>query len=185
VREPAAGLIGRSRIDCCISHFYKRYLSVRVDYIGDAVRHPVGTKNSVSFSSGSVFEIAEEGERKLQLIGEYFLGRTIVRADAKNFRIFTVEFCDTSLVRGEFLRSATGECGGEKRQHHRVLTFEIGQRNFAAHGSGERKVRRHVSHFEGDGVAGLLGHYESAAGERQRGNGVKPHGKLLVPLRLT
>jgi hypothetical protein len=69
------------------------------------------------------------------LFGKNSLGGDVVGADAKNEGIVGLELCDTSLVRGEFLRSTTGECGGEKRYHHGILSFIIGERHFAA-GSG-------------------------------------------------
>jgi hypothetical protein len=181
MRQPAASLIRRGRIDRRIPDLHERNLPFHIDHEGYAVRHPVGTQYAIFLSCGSVSEIAEQGERKLQLIGKYFLGRTIIFADAKNFCIFTFEFCDTSLVRGKFLCSATGECGGKKRQHHGILSFEIAQRDFAAHGTGERKVRRDIAHFEGCRIAGLLSHQDSASGESQSGNGVKPHGKTPCP----
>jgi hypothetical protein len=177
MRKPAARFICRSRVNRRVTHLNKRNFAVCIHNISHTVGHTVRTQNAIGLCSGTIFEIAEEGEGKLQLLGEDFLGGTVVGAETENLCIFTFKFCDTSLVRGEFLRSTTGECGGEKRQHHGVFAFEIGQRDFAAHRSRERKVRRNVPNLERCGVACLLSRESRAGGKREGGYGRKLHGQ--------
>jgi hypothetical protein len=60
--EAAAGLVYRGGVNGSIAHLYERDLSFHVNNVGDTVAHAVGTQNAVGFSSGTIFEIAEEGE---------------------------------------------------------------------------------------------------------------------------
>lgn len=159
MRQAAAGLIRGSRIDRGIADLHIRDLPVHIDHVRNAIRHPVGAQNAIRLCGRAVPEIAQKRECQFELIGENFLGRGVIFTDAKYFCIFTFELCDTSLVRGEFLRSATGESGWKERQYDRVLAFEIGQRDFTAHGGAERKVWGRVPHLKRCGIAGLLGEH--------------------------
>ena len=154
--EPTAGFVRSCRVDCRIADFHERDFSIHIDYVSYPIRHTVRSQYSVRFLGGTVFEIAEQRERKLQLIGKDLLGGSVVGTNAKNLCFFTFKFCDTSLVRGEFLRSATGESSGEERQDYGVLAFEIGKSHFAAHRAVKRKVRRDIADFERRRIAGLL-----------------------------
>jgi hypothetical protein len=162
VRQPAACLIRSGRIDRGIPHIYERNFPFLIDHVGDAVRHPVRAQNTIRLRGGTVFEITQEGEGQFELFGKNFLGGSVICTDAKNLGVVAFEFCDTSLVRGEFLRSATGESGGKECHDHWALAFEIGQRDFTAHGGTEDKVWRGVAHLERCGIAGLLGEHRRA-----------------------
>jgi hypothetical protein len=61
--------------------------------------------------------VGQEGNVGLQIFGEPLEGGSEIGTNAVDLRVCFSEFRDTSLVRGKFLRSATGECGREKRQH--------------------------------------------------------------------
>jgi hypothetical protein len=159
VRQPAACFVGRGRIDRGISNLDVRNFPFLVHYVSDAVCHPVRAQNTIRLCGRTIFEIAQQGECQFELFGENFLGGNVVGTDAKDFRVVAFEFCDTSLVRGEFLRSATGESGGKERHDHWAFAFEIGQRDFTAHGGTEGKVGRGVAHLERGGIAGLLGEH--------------------------
>ena len=172
MRQPAACFVGRGRIDRGISNLDVRNFPFLVHYVSDAVCHPVRAQNTIRLCGRTIFEIAQQGECQFELFGENFLGGNVVGTDAKDFRVVAFEFCDTSLVRGEFLRSATGKSGRKERQYHGVLAFEIGQRDFPAHGGAEREVRRGVSQFKRSGIAGLLGEQRRAGRNCQGGSGV-------------
>jgi len=167
--EPAAGFVGGGGIDRRIADIDKRDLPLFVHHESHAVRHPVGAQYTIRLLGRAIFEIAQQREAQLKLFGEDFLGGNVIGADAKNFCVVAFKFCDTSLVRCEFLRSTTGECGRKKSQHHGSLAFEIGQRDLTAHGRAERKVRRDIAHFKRCGVAGLLGEHNRTGRERHGG----------------
>jgi hypothetical protein len=162
VRQPAACFIGSGGIECCIPHIDERNFPVLIDNVRNAVRHTVRTQHTIRLRGGTVFEIAEEGESQFQLFGENFLGGRVVCTNAKYLGVIAFEFCDTSLVRGEFLRSATGESGRKECHHHWAFAFEIGQRDFTAHGGTESKAGRDVANLERCGIAGLLGEHRRA-----------------------
>jgi hypothetical protein len=132
--ETAAGLIGGGRINRGISLFDVNDLSILVDHECGAVAHTVGPQHAISFRGGAIFEIAEQRKLELELLGEGFLGGSVVVTDAKNEGTVSLEFRYTSLVCREFLGSATGKSGGKEREDDRILAFVVGQRDFAARG---------------------------------------------------
>jgi hypothetical protein len=65
--------------------------------------------------------VGKEWNVGLQIFGEPLERRSEIGTNAVDLRVCFSELRDTSLVRGEFLRSATCECGREKRQHDVLL----------------------------------------------------------------
>lgn len=158
VRQPAAGFINRSGVDSRVAHLNERDLSLEVHNIGHTIRHAIRAQCSVGFRGGTIFEIAEEGERELQLFREDSLRGGVISTNAKYLCFITFEFCDTSLVRGEFFGSATGERGREERHNNCILAFEIGQGHLSARSRRQREIRRDIANLEGLRVARLLGY---------------------------
>jgi hypothetical protein len=160
--QAAAGFVRGGRIDSGVAYLDEGNFAIRVHDISHAIRHAVRAQNTIRLRGGAIPKIAEQRECQFELFSEDFLGGRVVAADAKNLGVLTFKFCDTSLVRGEFLRSATGEGGRKERQDDWILAFVIGQRDFTAHGRAERKVGRGVPHLQRSGIAGLLGEHRRA-----------------------
>src|SRR5262249_38127286 len=95
--------------------------------IGDASR---GDQNSVILGYFALREIAQQGKTEVQLGCKFLLRGSIVRTDTEDLCVHSFKFGDTSLVRQHFLRSTTGECGREERQHDCVLSAEIRELHF-------------------------------------------------------
>jgi hypothetical protein len=91
VRQPAAGVGCPANIDSGITLLYKLDLPFLVDdeagSVGDA---PIGHEHSVGRGGLAVDEIAEEGERKVKLLGEFNQGRGIIATDSQDLRVSRV-----------------------------------------------------------------------------------------------
>jgi hypothetical protein len=114
VCEAATGLVGCRWIDRGIADLDKLDFPVFTHHKSGAVAHAIRTQDAIGFGCFAIFEIAQQGDFQFELVGENFLGGNVIGADAKNEGAVGLEFCDTSLVCGEFLRSATGKCGGKE-----------------------------------------------------------------------
>ena len=121
VSQPAARGIGGGGINRGIADIDKRDFALLINNVGDAIGHAVGPQNAVLLQRGAGAEITQQRVAELQLVGEHFQGGNIVGANAEHLGLVAIELCDTSLVRCHFLRSATGEGGGEESKYHWVL----------------------------------------------------------------
>src|SRR5512138_2391741 len=74
--------------------------------------------------------------------------RKIIRADTNYLTLHIIEFCDTRLVRGEFLRSTTGERGRKKRNDNVLLAAVVRQFEVLARGGRKLEIRRGVADLE-------------------------------------
>jgi hypothetical protein len=171
--RPAARIISASGVDGRSALLDIGDFSCFVDHEGGPVGYAgVFVQNAVSLTDLTFGKIAQDGERYVVLCGEFFLGRSVIGADAKYFCIGCLKFCNTSLVCQNLLGSATGECGGEEREHDDVLAPEIRELHLAAGGGVQGEVRRFITYFEVS-LAGLDGLCEQADGrshsdQRQR-----------------
>jgi hypothetical protein len=134
VREAAAGFIYRRRIDRRLSDFHVLDLSVLADDVGCSIAHSVRPQNAVCLGHFTIPEVAQKRERKIELIGKDFLGRSVIRADPENQCVVALKFRNTSLVCRKFLRSTARERGREERQYNYILAFIIREGNLAPFG---------------------------------------------------
>ncbi len=123
--EAAAGVINSGRVNGRVPDIDELDLAVEPDHERGAVTHAIRTQNSERLRGFARAEVAQQGHFEFQLFGKDSLRRDVIRADAKNEGIVCLKFRDTSLVRREFLRSATGEGGGEERKDYNILSFVI------------------------------------------------------------
>src|ERR1700722_10090769 len=115
MRCPATRSIGPGGVDGSAALLDIDNLPFLVHHKGCTVRHAVlGHENTISRGHFSVEEVAQQGERCVELGGKFFLGGSVVGTNAKNLGIVAFEFCNTSLVCGYFAGSTTGESGGGK-----------------------------------------------------------------------
>ena len=175
MRQTAAGLVHRQRIDCRLV-IHEPNFAVHIHDVRYPVAHTVRAQNTVGFRHFAITEIAQESKRQIELISKDLLRRRIVRADSKNYRVVSIEFRDTSLVRSEFFGSTTGESSREKRQHYGLFAFIVGQRDFTALGGVQREIRRCVSNLEQViATAWLLRNQRTAKRGAERNGCSKPH----------
>jgi len=149
MRRPAAGLVGARRIDRAVPLFDVGDFPFLVDHEGRAVRYAGILIEHAIRSGGLAFgKIAQKRHGNVVFSREFALRRGIIGANSKNFDVVIVEFCNTSLVCQEFLRSATGERGGVKRQDDRVFATEIRQLHLSALGGVQVEIGRHVTDLQ-------------------------------------
>jgi hypothetical protein len=151
MRRPATSRIRSRRINRRGALFDVDNFSFFVHYKRSPIRHSVRQQNPVSCNHFTVEEIAQQRERRVKLGGEFLLGRSIVCTDAKNLGVVAIEFCNTSLVCGDFARSTTGKSRGKKRQYYRVFTAKAGKSYLAALRGRQSEVRRHIPLLQGSG----------------------------------
>ena len=151
VRRPAASIRRAGDVDGGTALLDVNDLALLIDDERSAVGYAsIRHQDAVCFGRLARCEIAEKGERQGKLLCKLTKGRNIIRADSEDLNLRRVELGDTSLVSCEFLRSATGEGGGEECHHHRLLPSKIGKLEFLALLSrGQFKIGRRVSHLEG------------------------------------
>jgi hypothetical protein len=154
--QTAAGFVNRGWIDRGIPDIHELDLPIGTDHERGPVAHAVRTQDAIGLRYFAIVEIAEQREIQFQLFGENSLGGDVIGGNAKYYCVVRLEFSDTSLVRGKFLGSATCERGGEKSHHHRVLSFVVGERNFATLSRGQSKVGRNISHLQRYRISRLL-----------------------------
>jgi hypothetical protein len=75
-------------------------------------------------------------------------GRAEIGANSENLSIILIKISDTRLVRGEFLRSTTGEGGHEECQDDDLLPAKIRELYGFVVGIRQSEVGRFVSDFE-------------------------------------
>jgi hypothetical protein len=149
VRRPAARVVCAGGVDGRIALLNVGYLSLLIHYEGGPVGDSgIFIENAVGLADLTFGKIAQDGERQIVLGCEFPLGRSVIGADAKYFRIGCFEFCNTSLVCLDLLGSATGEGGGEKGEDDGVLAPEIRELHFPARGGVQCEVRRFITHFQ-------------------------------------
>ncbi len=92
-----------------------------VDHERGAVGHrELGIEDAV-FLRDLAGKVAQKWEVHANLLGICLVGKLAVYAHTQDLRARTFEFGDISLIRLEFLRSATRESQDVKRQHHVLL----------------------------------------------------------------
>ena len=147
--RPAASCIRSGRVDRATSFLDVNDLPFLIHHERGAVSHAgLGDENAVRSHHLAVEEIAQQGERSVEFGGEFFLGGSVVRANAQNLSIVAFKFRNTSLVCSDFLRSTTGKSGGEKCQHNGVFPSEARKRHLSALGRRQREVGRHVAFLQ-------------------------------------
>jgi hypothetical protein len=175
MRQTAAGIVNCQRIDCRLV-IHEPNLAIHIHDVRHPVAHTVRAQDTVGFRHFAITEIAQECKRHIELISKDLLRWRIVRADSKNYRVVSIEFRDTSLVRSEFFGSTTGESSREKRQHYGLFAFIVGQSDFAALGGVQREIRRCVSNLEQViATAWLLRNQRAAKSGAERNGCSKPH----------
>ena len=124
----AAGFCRSGGIDSAVALLDVGDLAVFVDHESGAIRHSgLFDQNAIRLRHSAIHEIAEEWDGDVVLGRELALRRGVVGADPEDLGSGLFKFCDTSLVRGEFLRSATGESGRIERQNDDVFAAEVGE----------------------------------------------------------
>jgi hypothetical protein len=123
--KAAACLIHRSRIDSRVADVDELNCPVKPNHERGPVTHAIGAQNSICLRRFASGEIAEQRHFEFQLFGKDSLRGNVVGTDAKNEGVICLEFRDTSLVRREFLRSTTGESGGEEREDYYIFSFVV------------------------------------------------------------
>ena len=147
--QAAARRIGAGRIDRSLAFFDVLNLAVLVHHKRGAVGHSIVLHEyTVGLGHLPLGEIAQQRERKVQLLGEFLLRGSVVRADAEYLGVLSFKFGDTRLVRREFLRSTTGEGGREECQDDNLLAAKRRKRDFLPVRGSQRKVRRRVADLE-------------------------------------
>jgi hypothetical protein len=150
VRRPAAGGVSAGGIDGAISFLYICNLPFLIHHERGTVGYAgLRDQNAVGGDHFAIEEIAEQRECGADLSSKFFLGGSVVRADAKNFGVVAFKFRNTSLVCSDFARSTTGKGCGEECQHHGVFPYEAGKRHLPTLGGRQGEVRRHVAYLEG------------------------------------
>jgi hypothetical protein len=145
MRRPAAGGIGAGGVDGAAPLFDINYFPFLIHHERSPVRHSVCEQNAIGRYYFTIEEIAQQGERCVELRGEFLLGWGVVGTNAKNFGVVAIEFCNTSLVCGDFARSTTGESRGEKRQHDGILAAKARKGYFTALGGRQSEVGRDIA----------------------------------------
>ena len=148
MRRPAACCFRTGRIDRAAPFFDIDNLSFFIDHECGTVRHAVVHEHTICLGNGAIFEIAQQGNLDLVLGCKFSLGRNVVAADAEYLGVCCLKFCDTSLVRGEFLGSATSKRGREKRQDDGILAAKIAELHRLPRGGRESEVRGEVALFQ-------------------------------------
>ena len=72
----------------------------------------------------------------------------IIGANCQDLRLRSIEVLDTSLVSGDFLGSATGECSREKGQDNGLLAAKVRQFDLLAEAAVELEVGSLVTDLE-------------------------------------
>ena len=113
-----------------------------VDHEGHAVREQAGEiQDAIGFGSG-LFRVAQQRERRAQLLRELAIGFGRVDADSQDLRFSRVELGDISLIRLQ-LRGSTGSVGLDvKGQHHILLTLKVAEFHGPTALVRQGKVRR-------------------------------------------
>lgn len=141
--------IGAGGIDGGVAFLDIDYLPLLIHHKRGAICDPgLGYENAVRGDNFAVQEIAQQGERCVELGGKFFLGGSVIGTDAKNFGVVAFKFRNTSLVCRDFAGSTTGKGGGEKRQHNGVFPAEAGKSDLSALGRSQSEVRRHVAFLQ-------------------------------------
>ena len=126
VLEAAACRLGSRWIDRRIAFDDVRNLAVQIHYERGAIRHSHGwNQHTVHFRNLTIV-IAHQGITRVQFLGPVIERRREIRTDGDYLTVESIEFANTRLVGGEFLRSATAECGRKERQYDGFLTAVIG-----------------------------------------------------------
>ena len=135
VGRATAGGLGACGVDGGAAFLDVDDFAFLIDDERGSIRNPgLGDENAVGGSYFAVEEIAQQGERGVELGGKFFLGGSVIGTDAKNFGFAAFKFRNTSLVCSDFAGSATGKGGREKCQHDNILAAEAGEGDLATLG---------------------------------------------------
>ena len=173
MRRPAAGGVGACGVDGGAALLNVNDLPFLIHHERGAVRHAVlRHENTICGGHFTVEEITQQGERRVELGGEFLLGGSVVGTNAKNFGIVAFKFCNTSLVCGDFAGSTTGKSGWKKCQYHGIFSAEAGQHDLSALSGRQTEVGRHVPFLQKRmgrlDVLGEEAHREQSGRERKR-----------------
>ena len=170
MRRAAARFRRARRIDGAVALLDVADLAVLVHHEGGAVCDACRfDQNAIRLRHLAIGKIAQERHGDVVLGCELALGRGVVGADPEYLGSGLFEFCDTSLVRSEFLRSATGECGGIERQYDHALAAEVGELDAPALCRGQAEVGSFIADLE-MGFGRLYGLREERGSREQSQN---------------
>ena len=149
--QSTARRIGAGDVDSRIALFDVRDLSLHIDHEGGPVGHAVlGNQDAVQRRDFAIV-IAQQGEFRSQFFGPMSQCGSRIGADCQHLAVFGSEVRDTSLVRREFLGSATGERGRKECQDDVLLTAEIGKldcHTVAGTVGADGEIRRGIANLQ-------------------------------------
>ena len=123
--NPAARRLCTRGVERGRAFVYVLNLAVPINNERDAVGEPALREYAV-FAGDLALEIAEERECEVQvLISPVFESRQVIYADAQNLCVHAFKIRDTTLVRGQFLRSTTGKRGRKEGKHDHLFAAII------------------------------------------------------------
>ena len=149
--KPAARRVGPAWVDGAIAFLDHGDLSVHVHHKGCAIGNSHSLNQHAILLGDLTVMIADQRELRCEFFGPMGESRYKICADRQHLRIVCSKFSDTSLVCSEFLRSTTGEGGGEEGQDDVLLTLKIGKLNILAAGvgaGGNGEIGRRIAHFQ-------------------------------------
>ena len=148
VSQAAAGGIGAGRIDRTAAFFDVGDLAVLVDHEGGAAGNAqLGNQDAILLGD-LTHVVAEKGVVGVELFFPMSQGRREIGTDREDLSIILIKISDTRLVRGEFLRSTTGEGGHEECQDDNLFAAEIRELHGLVVGVGQSEVGGFVTDFE-------------------------------------
>ena len=147
MRQPAAGCIGAGDVDGAAAFLDVGDLAILVDNEGHAVGNAHLSDQDSILLGNLAHVVAEEGVAGVQFLFPMFQSRAEIGADGEDLGIILIKISDTRLVRGEFLRSTTGEGGHEECQDDDLFPAEIGELHGLVVGIGQSEVGGFVTDF--------------------------------------
>ena len=148
VRQPATRIRRVQHLNGIAARLNRVNLAFFVDDKSDAIRNgEFRNIYSIFLRNLTVDKITEKRKTQAKLACEGLLGRSVVRADSKNFCACVLEILHTSLVRFHFRGSAAGERRREECQDYSALANVVGNMHVAAVRRRQSKIRSLVTYF--------------------------------------
>ncbi len=94
------------------------------------------------------FEIAEQWERDVNVLGETFVSSKAVNTDSENLRFGGIEFGNIRLIRLQLLCSTTGEREHIEGKQNVFLAAEVAKFHGLAAGISEREIRSFIANLQ-------------------------------------